>query len=518
MPTVLVAADADRVQDLIFRSSRLREVTGASFALEEFWREAAGLAEEHWHGRPYVAAGGSIRVVFGHERAVEDAREFRRALEDLYAIQTGGTLTTVLLQEGNGPEGETALLAGAPQALGRAKLAGRHPTVSPHFPYLQPCDSCGRDLAATIHAGADPEARLCRICAERSKGRDAYKAKFLKRIQGGGRTLTDLPEDANAVGEYDGRGRVAYLLADGNGFGVMFGDALKRGTKVYQDLSRTVGEAGSRGIEAATAALVHALPEPRGDRSPVLPLITGGDDVFALIPAQWAFWFARKFADAFEEHVKSAKFFREAPASDKPHPAPTVSCALVFCKATFPYRFAHDAGEDALDEAKRRSRGAARQSVVRAIEVRDMAERDSPGPAHELGVFTLGGDGPGSVHGLMKARAVMDRLPRKRLHQIEELYAADRIEAGKWKPVRERLLARIGGDLETAARGALEGLDTWSEPALATAADGAGAAPAAGDPADGEAARTLDTSATVDLLHLWDYLLDLDPPPQEPQK
>jgi hypothetical protein len=191
----------------------------------------------------------------------------------------------------------------------------------------------------------------------------------------------------------------------------------------------------------------------------------------------------------------------------------------VFCKATFPYRFAHAAGEEALGEAKRRSRGAdVRRSVVRAIEVRDMAERDSRGPAHELGVFTLGGDGPGSVDGLMKARTAMDRLPRKRLHQIEELYAADKIEAETWTPVRERLLARIGSDLETTTRRALDGLDTWSEPAP-VAADNAGVAADARDAAiGGDAGRTLDTSAAVDLLHLWDYLLDLDPSPQEPQK
>jgi hypothetical protein len=396
------------------------------------------------------------------------------------------------------------LLKSAPEALGRAKLAGRLATVSPHFPYLQPCDSCGRDLASTTPVGADPTARLCRICADRSAGRDEYKDRFVKRITGHGRIITDLPDDANTVGEYDGRRRVAYLLADGNSFGAMFGDALERGTEVYEDLSRKVGGAGAAGIAAAAADLVQALPNLRGDRSPVLPLITGGDDVFALIPAPWAFWFARRFATAFEQHVRSATFF-----SDKTQHAPTVSCALVFCKATFPYRFAHEAGEHALREAKLRSRGPGpRQSVVRAIEVRDMTERDSRGQAHEWAVFALGGDGPDSVSGLMKARAALERLPRKRLHQIEELYGADKIEAEDWKPRRERLLNRIGGEFETVARNILDLRDSWSEP-MSAADDGAHAASDAGSTAG---RSTLGTSAAVDLLHLWDYLVDLDPP------
>lgn len=502
MPTVLVAADADRVQDLIFRSSRLREVTGASFALEEFWSNAADLVVNRWHGRTPVAAGGSIRAVFDHANALNDAHEFRRALEDLYAIQTGGTLTTVLLQDG-GAGSEVVLLRRAPEALGRAKLAGRLATVSPHFPYLQPCDSCGRDLASTTPVGADPNARLCRICADRSAGRDLYEREFVGRLKTHDASITGLPNDADYVGGYDGRGRVAYLLADGNGFGAMFGAALERGTDVYVDLSSKVGEAGSAGIEAATAALINALADLRIGRSPVLPLITGGDDVFALIPAPWAFWFARRFASAFEQHVGSATFF------DGQMPMPTVSCALVFCKSTFPYRFAHEAGEHALHEAKLRSRGPGpRQSVVRAIEVRDMTERDSRGPAHERAVFALDGDSPNSVSGLMKARAALERLPRKRLHQIEELYAADKIVAEDWKPRRERLLNRIGGEFETVTRNILDHRDSWSEPVPADD-DGAHAA---SDARSTAGRSTLGTSAAVDLLHLWDYLVDLDPP------
>ena len=37
---------------------------------------------------------------------------------------------------------------------------------------------------------------------------------------------------------------------------------------------------------------------------PVLPLILGGDDLFALIPAPYALDFARRFCLAYEEQLK----------------------------------------------------------------------------------------------------------------------------------------------------------------------------------------------------------------------
>ncbi|HEU4452999.1 MAG TPA: hypothetical protein VFR81_08060 [Longimicrobium sp.] len=482
--SALVAADADRVQDLIFRSSRLREVTGGSFALEQFWSGARELAKNRG-GQALVSAGGTFRARFEDAAAAES---FARDLQDLYALRIGGLLTTAIAT-GGGSDGE--LLNHAAARIGVEKMRGDPPAASSHFPYLQPCASCARDLASEQVRGPGPgeSADLCRFCAERQGYRDAFRERFLENLRCASgspdrerrqrlQSLSEVPKDANEVGRYDRRARVAYLLADGNGFGGFFRDAARSGDiELYTNLSETVFLAGSEAIAAATVRLVGRLSRMWGDAVPVLPLITGGDDIFALLPAPHALEFARDFVQAFVARMREARFIGHRGV------VPSVSCALVFCKATFPYRFAHDAGEDALREAKRVSRDHAGVSLLRAVELRGTVGAGPPGPADEYGVFAVGGrDGTPSplldVETLMDVRAALAGMRGKRRHQIEALYAAEDRGSVAWEKRRERVFERM----EDGARvqDELGRLETG--------------------PKDG------GRSAAVDLLHLWDYL------------
>lgn len=486
MPT-LVAAEADRIQDLIFRSSRLREVTGGSFTLERFWEQAAEEARRRG-ARVLVSAGGTFRAVFDFDG--DGPWAFARDLQDAYAREVGGALTAVLAAGSSDSE----LLKHASASLAREKLRGDPPAAAIHFPYLQPCDSCGRDLAAErVPVGGGEHQDLCRICARRRSQRDDFQEQFLQlvlgaRTTGGGAVLEKLPEDANEVGSLDGCARVAYLLADGNGFGRYFGAALDSADLgVYTDLSRTVSQAGAAALAAATDALAERVPPLPEGRAPVLPLITGGDDIFALLPARWALEFARKFADAFATRMREADFF-----AANPDLVPSISCALVICKATFPYGFAHDAGDNALKEAKRTAREHPGVSVVRAIELRSTAGSPAS-PSREYGVFALDVPGPSAsaplpVTELVTARSELGkRIAGKRRHQLEALYAAEDYGDAGWHRRRNRIFARMeGGDRVEAA---LERLVSGG--------------------ADGR------RNAIPDLFHLWDYLELLTPGGEE---
>lgn len=476
MPT-LVAAEADRIQDLIFRSSRLREVTGGSFALERFWMHASAAAERRG-ARVLVSAGGTFRAVF--DSGEDTADEFRRDLQDAYAREMGGGLTAVLAR---GEDGDPALLRKVSELLAHEKLQGDPPTASLHFPYLQPCDSCARDLASVrVAVGGDEYQDLCRICADRRRERDRFQEVFLGRVREialtGSGVLMELPDDANEVGSLDGRARVAYLLADGNGFGRYFGIALEKGgVGMYADLSRIVSDAGAAALATATAMLAERTPPLPDGKAPALPLITGGDDIFALLPAPWALEFARVFAEAFVTRVRKAELFTSLPDL-----APSISCALVICKATFPYRFAHQAGETALKEAKRKARLHPGVSVVRTVELR--ATAGSPArPRREYGVFALNVPGAPetSLHTTSDLGSVQAELaPRiagKRRHQLEALYAADDHGEDGWRQRRDRIFARMEGGAE-------------AEAALARLGSGGNGKP----------------GAVPDLFHLWDHL------------
>ncbi|MDB4948544.1 MAG: hypothetical protein JWM27_1193 [Gemmatimonadetes bacterium] len=568
---VLLAAEADHIQDLIFRSSRLREVTGGSHALETFWARAEDLARLHGARSVPVKAGGTLRVLFEGAEAGAAADAFERDLRDLYAIRTGGHLSVACAKEGEAPQepADARLESAAGLALLRAKAAGDPPAASPHMPWVQPCASCGRDpVSAAVEHPDDSVEYLCGVCHDRSHLRDTFQHEFLREIRnsaspaspadpmdagaGAGAGPPDgedagaaraqrsqrlaavlaeanaLPRESEEVGAMDARGRVAYLLADGNGFGARFERATREGGFTgLTKLSRAVAKAGRTALVAATAELLLRLPaqslpkyeeETRradtgasevvsGLRVPVLPLITGGDDVFALVPAPWAFWFAQRFADAFTGAMDGAGFT-----------GTTLCCALVFAKGTFPYRMAHRVGEEALRDAKRASRAHGGVSAVRAAELRDTVSHGVPPLPGEVGVFALQapadapapdeGAGPGegtpatqadageplpSLDALMGARAGAGALPRKRLHQVEALFSASDLGTPEWTTRLEHALerARLRDERAVGAAQTLRGLGGGKKgwiraPALAGARNAA--------------------NATVDLLHLWDYL------------
>jgi hypothetical protein len=520
MSRVLLAAEADRIQVLIFRSSRLREVTGASFGLETFWEMAADRAQTEYGAVSVpVRAGGSLRVLFDGDGAAGRAVSFERDLRDLYALWTGGHLSVGVAEEGVAAEpppgfaADAALDHLATHALLLDKARGDPPAASAHSPYLLPCDSCGRDPAAlTVEYPDESREHVCEVCARRAGQRDDFKDEFAKaleaaagedraRVSAALEAADTLPRESEEVGTMDSRGRVAYLLADGNGFGALFARTTRRdGFGGLAKLSEAVRVAGADALARATTTLlgrlrVDHLPRYRerrgggwveGRRLPVLPLITGGDDVFVLLPAPWAFWIAEHFAAAFVEAL-----------AKKGYPGTTLSCALVFCKATFPYRMAHAAGENALRQAKRAARDHPGASLVRAVELRATVSSGVLGPPGEMGALALhGGSAPGlvSVRDLFAARAELKSFPRKRRHQVEAIYAADDRGGDGWKPRLERALGRAvlrdGSAAGTAA--VLRTLAREDERMLCD--------PVLPDGGPGS------VSAAVDLLHLWDYL------------
>lgn len=519
MSRILLAAEANRIQDLIFRSSRLREVTGGSDALEEFWRGAASLAEgDGTRAQVLVHAGGKLRVVFEGDAAALRAERFARDLADLYAMRIGGRLSVATWVE-NGECDDVVLWRQAGRRLAERTAAGSEPAASPGLPYVQPCTSCGVEPAATF--AAEDGAEVCHACNARRAGRDPFRNRFMALLHPATGTegaanrraevpeapagmggLADLPSELE-VGALDGRRRVAYLLADGNGFGTLFREAAGEGLQAIETLSAAVSRAGTLALAAATRRLLHNLPEssrprrtvgavsddPLGPLSPVLPLITGGDDVFALIPAPWAFWFAQEFAKEFVAHLR-----------EKAQRVVTVSCALVFCKETFPYRFAHEVGETALAAAKRVARARTGGSVVRAVELRSTLSDAAHGLPGEYGVFALDEGGPLlSVAVLTAARKALASPGRKRRHQIEALFADEDRGSSDWAARVDWLLRREGephepGGTPGSLRASLQDLAGGSATLVC--------APLLARPGEAEA----PVSAAVDLLHLWDYL------------
>jgi hypothetical protein len=277
------------------------------------------------------------------------------------------------------------------------------------------------------------------------------------------------------VGAYDPRRYVAYLVADGNSMGVLFSQCQEPST--LSDLSQSLTAALQTALARATARLAEQLWEPGGnDPVPVTPLITGGDDLFALVAARYALDFARQVCLEFESEMKKAVDRLEL--SDVTG-YPTMSAAVVVCKQNYPYTLAHRQGEALLDRTKELSRAARLEdginlsavgfTLVKGGDVELQAGGDGdteyvvPGLSpywvmpdllsDEARKYTL------DLQRILQARYDLRRLPGKRRAELRELFVAqlpaqdrkrDVLEALRddWQPGLDTLLGRIGRNKE----------------------------------------------------------------------
>lgn len=360
----LLVAEADRIQDLIFRSSQLREVVGGSQLLKRFGDDVLGPLAETLGLKVgedmtvITAGGGSFFLEFTD---LDAACHFGNTLAEAYYRTTGGTLSVIdrpVAYTGKDEDyAEACEEAGA--RLRAAKRRGKF-VAMPQIPYVAFCESCGVGLAEAHEQRFADEVGdgqyVCPSCRIKTAERvDQSLGRFLKpfyaQIVGTDlledESKIDWPNDADSVGRFDPRNYVAYIVADGNSMGEIFKRCSRTQAKA---LSENMGEI----LQASLATPLRTfLQKPAGNRIqqfiPALPLIMGGDDLFALVPAPWALDIARYLCLNFQKRMTDFACKEGVLEKDK---AITLTATVVICKANYPYYLAHRIGEDRMKAAK----------------------------------------------------------------------------------------------------------------------------------------------------------------------
>ncbi len=476
MTQYLLAAEADKIQDLLFRSAHLREVVGGSQLLTRFCREVPnhlGISPEDI----IISDGGSFRILFHTEK---DAFAFGDKLAEVYRRVTGGTLTVaepVPINSNFGAASERAK-----DNLRRAKRWHKGWQEQSHFPYMAFCASCGIGIAvtySTYHKGEEAQ-YLCESCLNKGLerpvgelgeflkdffaevvGKDGLKqADWPGRQKRRGRDEIDPLED---VADYDPRRYVAYLLADGNDMGKVFGSC--QTPEQMRALSTGLSQVVRKALAEPTQTIMQKNPlDDRPNFIPVLPLILGGDDLFALIPAPWSLDFARQFSETYEREMHI--LFDEIGLKDVP--APTVSTTVIICKSRHPYRLAHAAGEARLKEAKRIGKQLALEEaqpfstinfeVVLGGRLVDESLSGSKDIRPTLRPYWVNESIPEewglSIKRLMEQRYTLRNIPNKRLGELRDLFdnppnSIREDDLIPWQTHLQRLLARINSRSKT---------------------------------------------------------------------
>lgn len=479
MSQYLLAAEADKIQDLLFRSSQLREVVGGSQLLSRFCQEGAPLLLEKHGGNSdkeiIVADGGSFRILFSDK---EKANKFGNDLAELYCLVLGGSLTVAEPVKCELPQFQKAN-SEASEKLRKAKRVTQDAIASVHLPYIAYCESCGVELAYIRHqyVGRPRKNYICRSCLRKLTERERPSSEFLDRFQDTVREVAEnteklevqipargfeLPLDNDKVAELDARNYVAYLIADGNGMGVWFGKC--QSENQMRELSNSLTESLRFALaEPSTELLVQSRIRNKPNFLPVLPLILGGDDCFALIPAPWAIDFTRRFCLAYEEKMTPEI---QKLGGEKA----TVAAAVVICKANYPYYHAHKRGEELLKDIKRLAKSMKIESnidistvsfdvitgneSIQPIETTKdsgyqsslcpyfVSEETLPEEVKESGIL---------INRLLEQRYKLSSIPSKRIAEIRELYEPATLallnepdERKNWNHNLKKLLSRIG--------------------------------------------------------------------------
>ena len=265
MARYLLAAEADKIQDLIFRSSRLREVVGASQLLTRFCKMVPDSLIDA-ETEIIISDGGSFRILFKNENT---AKIFGEYLCEIYRLATGGTLTVAEPVKIPEPFDDNFIAASklAEENLRQAKRKNKGWCGNEQMPYMAICTSCGLGLANVYSKEEGKQQYICSSClnknAETKQGKNkSFLEKFYKVIaEKDNATLDeyswpgkDRKDPTEEVADYDQNRYVAYIAADGNSMGEVFG---KCNRKQMEKLSNGLEQAICRALAEPTRLIME---------------------------------------------------------------------------------------------------------------------------------------------------------------------------------------------------------------------------------------------------------------------
>lgn len=397
--TYLLVAEVDKIQTFIMQSAKLRQVVGASSMLETFGENVQKYPQKFLgiHVKPgdfIASAGGAFRIRFATE---QDARLAGQRLRQSFEKEVGGSITIAPPVE---VIDERTVVESGNDMLRAAKTAGRYPTAVWHVPFQAICQSSGVELAAaygpeTNHPDDTSHKYLGHITQQKGQFRQENRVfnQWLNELNKLYPELRVRPPDQKATDAdtyaWDSRQYVAYIVADGNHMGKVFNACDLR---TAQKLSRELTSTTRRALAAAAAPLMFVRdPFVTTCESPLLPLIIGGDDVFALLPANWALDVARHYLTEYEAQMTA--LWQETGVGDILRNAypdeyateesvrATLGAAVVICKASYPYKSAHAYGEALLKKAK--NAGKQNEPVQSMLTIGWIAGSTVPQDAHD---------------------------------------------------------------------------------------------------------------------------------------
>jgi len=359
----LYGFSAAHIQSYILRSSRLRDIQGASQLLEQLCTNSfdqvvtsCGLESKDILSQ---AAGGA--------RVQSDDVEPLLKLHSIWPLAVHSTapgieIDQAIVEVGNGGVAEAHMALSSSLNAARSCRPTELPVVGPMVRRAPRTgygavayDEIGEYIDGETQAKRRAWAELKRDAKARGRSSlldDKFlgelKEKF--RFQGG--------DDEDSLG--DENRYVALIHIDGNSVGRKIQRLLSgsnQGARVFQNFSNAMSEATMAAARKAVSDVLGSAVED--GVLPARPILLGGDDVTILVRADLGVEFARVFLESFEKETGDRK--------DSLLAEFTASAGIAFVKVSYPYDRAHALAEALCNRAKRMIRNLPEDKAASAI-------------------------------------------------------------------------------------------------------------------------------------------------------
>lgn len=391
----LYGASVQGIQDFIFKTSKLREIIGASELVEKictslFMKIAA--IQENDKKNIILNAAGNIKYIFEKESACQAfVKEFPK---EVMTMAPGITISQAVVRfPDNSLIPPILNLPDAINALEKKIKTQRNKPSMPHETGFMGLERSRRTGGVAIedrkNHGVICEASKLKID---SFGHDKEEVNILfEKVAGKKITNELLAADINEITESGNNAWLAVIHADGNAVGKLvqsLAESLKllssdKQKSAFSDFSKALDQSTKEASKAAFKAIMVSfdkLVREKGDKRalkyPLRPILLGGDDITLIIRADLALEFTKVFLAEFEKQTeKNFSFLKtdfNIPGFEK---GITASAGIAYFKKAYPLHYALHLADllcaDAKQTAKKNMDGIIPKSTLAFYKVQE---------------------------------------------------------------------------------------------------------------------------------------------------
>jgi CRISPR/Cas system-associated protein Cas10 (large subunit of type III CRISPR-Cas system) len=359
MENYLYGASIQGIQDYIFRTGKLSEVSGASELIEFFCQamleEIPGINKDAFD--LIQNASGNIRCVFPAQQENDLALLVRYLPQLLSRKAPGLSISQAFVRYNEGEE--------LPFDALEKKLKTQRNKVE--FTKTQAWMSLARAPKTggpAVHNKYNDEL----IDHETlSKYEKRFSDTLIAKIAGsavGNFSRDNWPMDIKEITKSRQRSKggsnswIAVIHADGNGLGKIIqnsGAELRKDKKRFKTFSKAIDEATKQAAQCAFSEVVVPILDeinataPNKYKIPFRPVLLGGDDLTVIIRADLAFDFSRKFMRYFEQFSSEKLSALKIDGID----GLTICAGIAYIKDSYPLHYGMHLAEMLCQDAKK---------------------------------------------------------------------------------------------------------------------------------------------------------------------